>query len=312
MGVIEPFLAKTLAMEMIMDTTQLLYFIEEREAIRRRRVAGDPLPVTTDPILQKFSFTNVRREDDRGTLWVLYNWLFPHAGDPDFWFAPIVYRFVNLPEVAAEIGYPVPWNSEHFLAVMAGRAARGAKLYGPAYMIHADRHYATTAQYQVAKVFNPLWKAREWMRPTPGLTLQRCFTRLSDFHGMGGGFMPAQVIADLKFIEPLRSAPDWMTFAVSAPGSRRGLNRVLGRPVDAPWTETEWRREFDRLRELIQPDLDRLGLGDLDAQSLQSCLCELDKYERVRLGEGKPRRRFRPSLEPLPGPKKKQFPEAAE
>ena len=149
------------------------------------------------------------------------------------------------------------------------------------------------------------------MRPTKGVTLAQYFTRLGDFHGMGGGFMPTQIIGDLKLIEPLRSAPDWLTFAVSGPGSKRGLNRVLGRPVDAKWTETEWRREFDRLRKLIQPELERLGLGDLDAQSFQSCLCELDKFERARLGEGKPRRRFRPSSEPLPG-KKRKLPDAAE
>ena len=113
---------------------------------------------------------------------------------------------------------------------------------------------------------------------------------------MGGGFMSGQVIADLKFVEPLRSASDWMSFAVSGPGSRRGLNRILGRPLNAPWSETAWRTAFDRLRAAIAPDLERFGLRDLSASDLQSCLCETDKMERVRLGEGKPRRRFRPSM----------------
>jgi hypothetical protein len=283
-----------------MDTSPLAYFIEERNAIYLRRAAGEPAPWTKDPILQEWSFCNVRREDDRVTRWIAANWREPFADNPDLWFAMVVARFVNWPATLAEIGFPLPWNREHFLAVMAARAARGDKLYGPAYMIHADQNYATTAEYQAANVFTPLWKARERLRPTPGLTLQRYFTRLSDFHGFGGGFMPAQVIGDLKYVEPLRSAPDWTTFVVSGPGSRRGLNRVLGRDKDAKWTEGEWRRQFDRLRELIQPELERLGLGDLHAQDLQNCLCEMDKMERVRLGEGKPRRRFRPSSEPLP------------
>lgn len=34
-------------------------------------------------------------------------------------------------------------------------------------------------------------------------------------------------------------------------------------------------------------DLVRIGLADLSASDLQNCLCELDKNERVRLGEGK-------------------------
>jgi hypothetical protein len=52
-----------------------------------------------------------------------------------------------------------------------------------------------------------------------------------------------------------------------------------------------------RLKELhanITPELQRIGLGDLHAQDLQNCLCELDKYLREKLGEGHPKRRFTP------------------
>ena len=34
-------------------------------------------------------------------------------------------------------------------------------------------------------------------------------------------------------------------------------------------------------------ELDHIGLGDLHAADLQNCLCEFDKMERVRLGQGK-------------------------
>jgi hypothetical protein len=44
----------------------------------------------------------------------------------------------------------------------------------------------------------------------------------------------------------------------------------------------------------IMPNLEHIGLGDLHAQDLQNCLCEYDKYARVRSKEGKPRRRFVP------------------
>jgi len=287
-----------------MDTTQLLYFVRERETIRLRRAAGQPQPWTDDPILRAWSFTNVRREDDRVTRWIAANWREPHADDPDLWFAMVVARFVNWPNTLSEIGYPAPWDPEKFLAVMRSRAERGDQLYGPAYMIRADSKNPgrATAEYQAAEVFKPLWKARGWMSPKRGDTLAKYFGRLKEFHGMGGGFMPAQIVADIKFVKPLLDAPDWTTFAASGPGSRRGLNRVLGRPKDSPWSEESWRSAFARLREVIAPELVEMGLGDLDAQSLQSCLCELDKMERVRLGEGSPRRRFVPSTEPLPAP----------
>src|SRR5262249_5363671 len=285
-----------------MDTSQLIYFIAEREAIRRRRAAGAPAPWTNDPILREWSFTNVRREDDRVTRWVVTHWREPHCDDPDLWFAMVVACFVNWPDTLAKIGYPVPWDPDHFRAVMASLAARGDQLYGNAYMIRADNKNPgrPTAEYQIAKVFNPLWQARERLRPTLGLTLERYYQRLSQFHGMGGGFMPAQVIAYLKCVEPLKAAAgDWMGCVVSGPGSRRGLNRVRGFAVDAKWPESVWRAAFDQLRTTIAPDLAKIGLGDLHAQDLQNCLCEFDKYERVRLGEGKPRRYFQPTLPAL-------------
>jgi len=111
--------------------------------------------------------------------------------------------------------------------------------------------------------------------------------------------MPGQVIAYLKYVPPLCEASDWMDFVVSGPGSRRGLNRVLGNPVQVKWIEPEWRSAFNRLRSAITPDLAAIGLGDLHAQDFQNCLCEFDKYERVRLGEGKPRRYFQPTLPTL-------------
>jgi hypothetical protein len=58
---------------------------------------------------------------------------------------------------------------------------------------------------------------------------------------------------------------------------------------------------FDQVRKEIAPDLARIGLGDLHAQDFQNCLCELDKYMRVMGQEGRPRRRFQSSPEPLPG-----------
>src|SRR5207247_6900297 len=41
----------------------------EREAIRRRKAAGQPWPWTDDPILRDWFFCNVHREMDKTTVW---------------------------------------------------------------------------------------------------------------------------------------------------------------------------------------------------------------------------------------------------
>jgi hypothetical protein len=97
--------------------------------------------------------------------------------------------------------------------------------------------------------------------------------RLEVFDGMGG-FITGQVI------EPLRSAPDWWTYAASGPGSRRGLNLVLGRPADRRWEEMYWCEALGKLQERMRPMFEAAGMEPPDAQDLQNCLCEFAKYER--------------------------------
>src|SRR5262249_18779976 len=146
----------------------------------------------------------------------------------------------------------------------------------------------------VAGVLDKLWARRKQLRPRKDDTLLGFYARLRDMDGFGS-FMAAQVVADVKYVEPLRSARDWYTFAAPGPGSKRGLNRVLGRPTEATWRDDDaWRAALGKLHEAITPELERMGLGNLHAQDLQSCLCEFDKYERARLGEGTPKQRFVP------------------
>lgn len=269
-------------------------FVCERENIRFLKEEGKPQPWTKDPILREWRFCNVHREDDRVTRWITDNWRTPHKDDPNLWFALLLARFVNWPDTLGEIGWPVPWDGgKRFKRVMADRRRRGEKVYSGAYMIRASSGEPGLSKpdYQVRDVFDPMWAQRETLRPKPGDTLNSYHVLLGQFHGLGS-FMAAQVVADLKYVQPLSSASDWMTFAASGPGSRRGLNRILGRPVKNPWTEEGWRLELGRLIERVTLMFDRYVMQRLHAQDVQNCLCEWDKYERVRLGEGQPRARY--------------------
>lgn len=281
----------------------LFNFIHERHRIwRERYVAKKPGPWTTDPILQTFRFCNVYRELDRVTLWITSKWRTPNAGDPDLWFAMVVARLVNWPDTLDELKYPVPWSSKHFVKVLEDRKKHEEKIFTGAYMIHAGRTKQSKAQYLAEHVLTPIWKSREEVRPRKGETLASFYERLYECPDMGS-FMSGQVIADTKYEGVLKTAEDWFTWAISGPGSLRGLNRVFERDKREKWKEKDWKEHLDKLRAHVHQKVRQSSMPYISAQDLQNCLCEFDKYERVRLGEGRPRALFVPGTEPLRFPR---------
>lgn len=268
-----------------MKTDELFYFIKERESIRKKKEAGFPKPWTTDPILRQYRFCNVRREDDAVTKWIAENWR-DHKdwrNHEDLWFAMVIARFVNWPNTLEKMeGAPLPWVAEKFVEILDIRASTGSKTWSSAYIINAvgAEPGESKASLLARKVFTPLWAARADVRPCPGELLQDFYYRLSKFRGMGS-FMAGQVVADVKYTPAMRQAKDWDTFAVSGPGSRRGLNIVVGREVSAPWREAEWKIRLLELRGKVNEFISLNGLGEvLHAQDTQSTLCELSKMVR--------------------------------
>jgi hypothetical protein len=273
---------------------RLAAFAVERHRIYLRRAAGDPYPWTSDPILREWRFCNVYRELDAVTTWIRTEWRVPHGSDPDLWFAMCVARFVNWPPTLGQLGFPVPWSAQKFIRTMQARRAAGEQSYSGAYMIPAlpGRPGMRKEEYLAEYVLNPLWARRAELRPVGIDTLERYHDLLSQEYSFGS-FMAGQVVADIKYAPTLCAAKDWWTFAASGPGSRRGLNRVLGYPVNQPWKEAVWRLGNEVVREKINERFRREGFEPIHGQDAQNCLCEYDKMERVRLGEGQPKMRFR-------------------
>lgn len=267
-----------------MRVKELFKFIHERHAIYRRRAEGLPKPWTENKILQSYRFCNVYRELDTQTKWLSDNWRDDHR---DFWFAALVFRFVNWHETAAELGRPIPWSASRFATVLNRRKSNGEKVYSGAYMISTHGVQQPKHLY-LANSLSKIWERRNKLRYKAGESLGIFHARLETCFDVGS-FIAGQVIADAKYVGAMSSAPDWWTFAASGPGSRRGLNRVLDRPISHPWKEEQWRATLDELHGQINPLIRRAMMPELHAQDLQNCLCEFDKFERVRLGEGRPK-----------------------
>lgn len=287
-----------------MRVNDLVRFIKERESIRLKKEAGKSRPWTRDPILDRYRFCNVHREDDAVSRWMRNTYYPSFEGNPDIWFAAVVARLLNNPEslddVAIQHQTVLPWKPAAFQRILDERKANGEKTFNPAYIVSTNGVAMEKVAYLVSRVLGPLWAARSRIRSLLGRNLATAHSTLMDFDGLGS-FIAAQVVADLKYMEPLSNALDWHTFAASGPGSRRGLNRVLNRALNWPVTdvlrESDFRYHLELLHGPVNKALAKAGWQPLHAQDLQNCLCEFDKYERARLGEGTPKQIYKEKVD---------------
>lgn len=267
-------------------------FVTEREAVRTRKEAGAPAPWSDDWILNTYRFCNVRREDDKVTRWLKKNWRDPYVGNPHMTAAMLLARMINWPPTLSFIEFPYIWDTERMIHDIQAVAATGKKTWSGAYIVSTCGQTIEKARYVVETVaavaLAPAYQ------PRTGDTLERFWTRLRRIPGLGAGFLAAQVVADMKYVDDdLRLAPDWGTWAASGPGSRRGLNRYFHAAVDARWDEDAWLEDLHKMISEVEPLLPA-HIERIHAQDWQNVMCEFDKYQRVVTQQGRPRSKYKP------------------
>lgn len=276
-----------------MRVKELCAFIEARERHRRVRhgeTSWKQLRRDPDPIIAKYRFCNVRRNDDRVSKWVHEHYLDHWRDDPYLWFALIVARlFNNEPTLSVIRPHVLPYSPRAMRGALMLRANAGVKNFNAAYIVSTNGRAMNKIDYVVDLVLTPMWKQRKFITSRMQVgQLANVQLLLEEQQGLGS-FMAAQIIADLKYAHPAKWV-DFDTFAASGPGSRRGLNRVMGRDLTAGWREDVFRATLATLRDSVNS---RLKMEPITAQDIQNCLCEFDKYERARTGDGEPKQLYK-------------------
>lgn len=255
-------------------------------------MAGKPKPWTKDPVLQSVYFTNPYRENDKTTVWFRENVRDPLREDPAVLFATICFRWFNwIPtgEVLQAEGLLTDWETRKAVTRLGELRAEGRQVFTGAFNISNSGSPKQKVERVCEDYVAPAWKhcrIHMWNRKA---TLADTHEWLSALPGLGGGgFMAAQVVADLKYTCLLADAPDWWTWCSPGPGSKKGLNLVLGRPPESPYAKGEFLWEINALRERVN---DGLKIPPLHAQDVQNCCCEFFKYERSR-NEGRAKRGY--------------------
>lgn len=277
---------------------EFVAFIEARERLRLRRAAKQ-WPWTTDPILSQYRFCNVNRQHDRMTIrlqeWLFQDPKFPGRRFRDFVeFNAVPCRLFNQRHTMDAIGWLNPlsdsWQAQIRNGVLTVRNA-GLTPFNPAYIVSTNGVAMDKVEYLIERVIGDV--AQRWRLGHPRNLGPAC-KAWADWYMQSDGlgrFIANQIVTDLKY-GPLSSADDTESFVMAGPGTKRGLNRLLGKDKDASLPDPE--KHLWNIRQLLKGAFLKYCSIKFfnDLNNLSNCFCEFDKYQRAKTGEGRPKQHY--------------------
>jgi hypothetical protein len=268
----------------------LEHWIRERESIRLKRLRGDSPPWTSDKLLARYRWCNVRRMDDKVSIWLLaWHRAHPEVSFRDRIVAALAGRLINWPDTLGQIEYPAPYNEVEWTDYLLARKAEGCKIFTGAYIINGALGGDKILQV-TQKILLPIWRGRRQLPNQPS-TMQEVWKALNGLPGIGS-FMAGQAVADLRHIHPELPWSDRLSWAPPGPGSLRGINRLLGRPPRTRIANDEWLATLRLAHAALAARLP-ITFRRLELMDMQNVMCEYDKYQRLTLGEGSVRSKYR-------------------
>lgn len=288
-------------------------FMKEREAIRLRKEAGRQPPYTQDEILSQYKFTNVRRYHDRTTTVLREEFYNPHfhADRSSILMNCALFRYFGTSEFAQEIGWTeyldFSEKFEEIKEIAAERLAARERVFTGAYVITNQGISAPKQEVVVDYFLKDLYDSVPSILAVVQMTRnwKDVAERMSTIKGFGGsGFMTKEILLDTMMTSfwtnenlfdgnAVSYPDDYGSWTPIGPGGLRGAARVLGH--DHPEGVVKQDKALSVIKALwaVQKDHWPSEYGELWPTDIQFQLCEFDKYERVRLGQGRPRSRYK-------------------
>lgn len=279
---------------------QFLYWIRERHAIHQRRLSGLPKPWTDDEILQSNFFTNPYREHDKTTAWFRENVREPLRDSIEVILASVIFRWFNFIPTAnvlrdGEQDLLIHWDEAEALRRLRTVRDSGEQIFTGAYMVNSPQNKPKLEE--VCRRITRIWNARKFLHRAADdwHSMALAHRDFMQYEGLGG-FAAYEIVCDLRYTRFLESATDLHSWCNPGPGAIRGMYRVLGRELPTknnasyPPLPRDWSEKTRWLLDLVDRNLP--DLPPFEMREIEMSLCEVDKYIRLLLGEGKAKRRF--------------------
>jgi hypothetical protein len=263
----------------------------EREHIRKAKLAGKPRPWTEDPVLNEYRFCNVRREDDKTTVWFRENIREPLAEKPvDVTLATVVFRWFNRIGTG-EVLKPMLLSGRWDPVSVCNALAKVKPVVTGAYMIKTP-----AGMSKVRGICHCVdFFVREGMHHdiTHNLgdhTIQGVCEGLMEVPYLGG-FMAYEVASDLRWTCVLRDAPDILTWCHLGPGAARGLQWLTGEEFNRN-SDLQQALMLDLCQELLAESRKQWVHVPWEMREVEHWLCEYDKWKRGTVENQRLKRRY--------------------
>lgn len=266
-------------------------FAVERQNVFFRRLAGEPGPWTTDPIVLAHKFTNAYRASDRVSQYlvrhVIYREDLPTSGT-EVLFRTLLFKLFNkietwklLEQTFGAITFK-DYCFEHYDEVLSQAMRAGKRIYSAAYIMppgssafgHSAKHQNHLRLLERMMADNLAGQLEKMQRMQQAFELLRSYPTIGDF-------LAYQFVTDINYSEITNFSE--MDFVVPGPGAKDGIRKCFADSAGLNEAELirlmvdNQEREFERLGISFQSLWGR-RLQLIDCQNL---FCEVDKYARV-------------------------------
>lgn len=266
-------------------------FAVERQNVFFRRLANEPGPWTSDPIISAHKFTNAYRASDRVSQYlirrVIYRDDLPNS-PPEVLFRTLLFKLFNKIETWELLEHTFgaitfkDYRFERYDHVLSQTMRAGRRIYSAAYIMPPggstfgypakhQNHLRLLERMMEDGLADRLAKMR---RMQPAFELLRSYPTL-------GNFLAYQFVTDINYSEVTDFSE--MEFVMPGPGARDGIRKCfadsagLNEPELIRLMVDNQEREFERLGINFQSLWGR-RLQLIDSQNL---FCEVDKYARI-------------------------------
>lgn len=297
-----------------------MWFIKERYKIHiAKDVLRKPAPWTSDKILQGYRFSNVKREHDKQTRWLIAN-----ITDNDFLtyrqklLNCVLFRMFNKWETMEIIGAPFKFEGRTWTFVPAQRRLREHMQQHPHFNPFSSTFSVAGLKCGLREVFTEEQPVQDmalrYMKRIADKGLidyvreskdqYEVFTTLNLLDGIGSS-TAYQIFLDFTYIKEFPFTQD--NFVYVNQSAKKGLKAIfkdrdhLTDEECVFWLRDNWddiNKKVERFNRFTYEDMEDLMIDlkhyerCMNICSIQKCLGEFNKWLQSTRGEGMPRRTY--------------------